>query len=174
MDFAHYADQAADLVNAQVGTADELTRYLSARPWLAERVRSDDPRALRRFQAELAAVVDASAGREGAQVVTLLNRLLARYAIHPRISGHDAGTWHLHVSDSDASVADTLAAEALFGLTLLVTEMGPTRLGRCSAAGCHRAFVDTTTNHSRRFCSTRCATRTNVANYRQRRHIAPA
>ncbi len=173
MDFVHYADRAADLVNADLRSVEELERYLSDRPWLAQRARSTDPAALRRFQAELGAVVDASTSGDGSQVVALLNGLLARHAIHPRISGHDAGTWHLHVSDTDASVADTLMAEALFGLTLLVTEMGATRLGRCGAMGCDRAFVDTTTNDSRRFCSTRCATRTNVAKYRLRRSLSP-
>jgi len=162
-----------DLLNADLSSVGRLEQHLSSRPWLVERIHAGDPAALRRFQRHLAAIADASAAGDGAEAVALLNRLLARHAIHPRISGHDAGTWHLHVSDTDASVADTLAAEALFGLTLLVTEMGATRLGRCSAAGCHQAFVDTSTNGSRRFCSTRCATRTNVANYRQRRNQSP-
>jgi predicted RNA-binding Zn ribbon-like protein len=174
MDFIHYASRAMDLLNADLSSVGDLQRHLSGRPWLVERIRVSDPASLRRFQRRLAAVADASAAGDGAQVVALLNGLLARHAIHPRISGHDAGTWHLHVSDTDASVADTLAAEALFGLILLVTEMGATRLGRCSAAGCHQAFVDTSTNGSRRFCSGRCATRTNVANYRQRRNQSPA
>ena len=173
MDFIHYAGRAMDLLNADLSSAGGLEQHLSGRPWLVERIRAGDPASLRRFQRRLAAIADASAAGDGVQVVALLNRLLARHAIHPRISGHDARTWHLHVSDTDASVADTLAAEALFGLTLLVTEVGATRLGRCAAAGCHRAFVDTSTNGSRRFCSPRCATRTNVANYRQRRNQSP-
>jgi predicted RNA-binding Zn ribbon-like protein len=120
-------------------------------------------------QRDLGAVVDASAAGDGAEVVRLLNDLLSNHPIRPRVSGHDESTWHLHVNDQNASVAETLTGEALLGLAILVSEMGATRLGRCAASGCRGAFVDTSANSSRRFCSTRCATRTNVAALRRRR-----
>ena len=102
-----------------------------------------------------------------------LNLLMASHPLRPRISGHDASTWHLHVNDLDGAVSDVLIGEALLGLVLLVTELGATRFGRCAAEGCDRGFLDTTTNRSRRFCSTRCATRTNVAQYRRRQRLGP-
>jgi predicted RNA-binding Zn ribbon-like protein len=168
VDPAHYAEGAVRLVNADLHSLDSLRRFLADRPWLAERVRRSDLSAAVRLQSQLGTVVDASASGDSRLVVEHLNNALAEYPIRPRISGHDASSWHLHVSDSGASVAEVLAAEALFGLTLLVTDRGTDRLGRCGAPGCDAAYVDISPNRSRHFCSTRCATRVNVAAYRRR------
>ena len=65
-------------------------------------------------------------------------------------------------------MAARYAANAVMGLAVLVTQLGLDRLGICAAAGCRNAFVDTSTNRSRRYCSDRCATRANVAAYRAR------
>ena len=56
----------------------------------------------------------------------------------------------------------------LLGLASVVCELGPTRLGVCSAAPCTNAYVDTSPNQSRRYCSDRCSSRANVAAYRAR------
>lgn len=169
MDFVAYAEYGIDLANADVRSAEDLRRHLDGRPWLRDRVRSQDAKQLAPVTRELNGIIDASASGDETRVVDGLNRLLATHPVRPRISGHDASTWHLHVNEADAPVAEILIGEALFGLALLVTELGAIRFGRCAATGCDRAFVDTTTNRSRRFCSSRCATRTNVAEYRRRR-----
>lgn len=169
MEFGDYAQQAVTLVNADLSTSAAVRELLHGRSWLSNRVRASDVAALRAFQSELTSVIDASARGDGSAVVDQLNVLLSRYPVRPWISGHDASTWHLHVSDRGAPVATVLAAEALFGLTLLVTELGADRLGRCNASPCERAFLDLTTNRTRQYCSTRCATRTNVAAYRSRK-----
>jgi len=142
---------------------------LMAGHWLADRLTPADLAPLRRLRAALADVVDRSAAGDGPGVVERLNALLERHPIRPRISGHDHQSWHLHVTDTDATVAEYLIAEALFGLAVLVTELGADRLGRCAAPGCGRAYLDTSPNRSRRFCSQRCATRVNVAAHRRRR-----
>jgi hypothetical protein len=124
VDVAHYAAEATDLVNADLDTVESVRRFLSTRPLLAERVAPEDLGPLQQVQKGLAAVVDASARAQEEEVVALLNDLLSRHVIRPRISGHDASTWHLHVNESDAPTSTTLIAEALFGLTLLVTDLG--------------------------------------------------
>ena len=169
MDFADYSNRAVDLVNADLGSDEALREFVSGRPWLAGQLTPADLGPLRVVQRDLAGLVDASAGGEGAEVVHRLNDLLERHPIRPRVSGHDESSWHLHVSDESASAAETLISEALLGLVLLVTEVGATRLGRCAAENCTNAFVDTSANSSKRFCSTRCSTRTNVAALRKRR-----
>lgn len=169
MDFIAYAEQGIELANADIDSVADLRDYLDGRPWLRDRVESGDPGRLRSFAGELGAIIDASASGDERQVVDGLNRLVAAHPLRPRISGHDAKTWHLHVNDLEGRVSEVMIGEALLGLVLLVTELGAARMGRCAAEGCRRAFVDTTTNRSRRFCSTRCATRTNVAQYRRRR-----
>jgi predicted RNA-binding Zn ribbon-like protein len=64
--------------------------------------------------------------------------------------------------------AKVLAAEALFGLAVLASQLSIDRLGRCVAPGCGQVFVDTSANRSRRYCSTRCATRVDVATHRRK------
>lgn len=39
------------------------------------------------------------------------------------------------------------------------------------APPCRNAYLDTSTNRSRRYCSDRCATRANVAAYRARKRL---
>jgi predicted RNA-binding Zn ribbon-like protein len=172
MDFGHYAESAADLVNADLSSVESLQAQLTGRDWLASRVTPADVRALSRAQAELRAVVDASACGDEAAVVQQLNAMLERHPVRPRISGHDAQTWHLHVNDSTDSVAAILIGEALFGMTIAVTELGADRFGWCAEESCHSAFFDATVNHSKRFCCPRCSTRANVAAYRQRKAAA--
>jgi len=172
VDFTSYARGAAELVSVDLTDLGSLEAHLRSRPWLVEQVSPKDLAPLRSVQRELSALVDASAAGDGTEVVRLLNDLLSKHPIRPRVSGHDESTWHLHVNDQNASVADTLISESLFGLAILVSEDGATRLGRCAAEGCAAAFVDTSANSSRRFCGTRCATRTNVAALRRRRQQA--
>jgi len=169
VDFTGYAQRAVDLVNADLATTEDLVAHLEHRPWLAAQVTPSDLAPLRAVQAELATLVDASAGGDGAAVVAVLNDLLARHPVRPRVSGHDESNWHLHVNDTGASASETLTSEALLGLVLLVTEVGATRLGRCASTTCQRGFLDTSANRSRRFCSSRCSTRENVAALRRRR-----
>jgi predicted RNA-binding Zn ribbon-like protein len=172
VDYTGYVQAAVDLVNADLTTTENLAAHLEHRPWLSAQVASSDLAPLRAVQAELAALVDASTAGEGAAVVAVLNDLLARHPVRPRVSGHDESSWHLHVNDDGASASETLTSEALLGLVLLVTQVGATRLGRCASTTCERAFVDTSANSSRRFCSSRCSTRENVAALRRRRASA--
>ena len=169
MDFGHYAERAADLANADLSTVETLKSYLEDRDWLSKRVTDADLRPLRRFITELSTVIDDSAAGDEVAVVDHLNALLEQHPVRPRISGHDSEYWHLHVNDRNDAVAAILIGEALLGMTLAVTEVGADRFGRCADPTCRGAFFDGTANHSKRFCSSRCATRTNVAAYRSRR-----
>jgi len=169
VDFGHYAESAADLVNADLDSVESLQAHLGDRDWLSTRVSPADLRPLRKVQCELRAVVDRSAAGDETAVVAKLNELLAEHPVRPRISGHDSQTWHLHVNDSTDSVASILIGEALFGMAVSLTELGADRFGWCADDTCHSAFFDGTANHSKRFCSARCSTRSNVAAYRLRK-----
>jgi predicted RNA-binding Zn ribbon-like protein len=173
VEFASYVEGAVQLINAEFGSFDDVVAHLGDRPWLVARAKASDVRSMKKLQAELSAIVDASAAGEGERVVQLVNEALERYPVTARLSDHDGQPWHLHVGDSHRSVPEVLGAEALFGLAVLVSELGTDRLGRCGAHGCGWAFVDTSANHSRRYCSMRCATRTNVAAHRRRNKQPP-
>ena len=90
-------------MNADLGSDEALREFLSGRPWLAGQLTPADLEPLRAVQRDLAGLVDASAGGEGAEVVHRLNDLLGRHPIRPRVSGHDESSWHLHLSDESAS-----------------------------------------------------------------------
>ena len=160
------------LLNAPLATEEELRAHLSERPWLAGLVRPEDVAVLQEYQARLGEMADASAAKDGPAAVEALNALLAKHPIRPMISGHDESSWHLHVQHDNATAAETLCAETLFGLAMLVSEHGATKIGRCAATDCDNAFIDTSANSSRRFCSTRCSTRMNVAALRRRKQEA--
>jgi predicted RNA-binding Zn ribbon-like protein len=169
VDFVRYADLAASLVNAPLDSHADLAAYLMTRKWLRARVEDKDLQPLRRLRRELRPIFAASDSGDAPEVVARVNALLDRYPVAPHIAGHDSETWHLHVAERGSSVASLVTAECVMGLAMLVVDFGPTRLGVCSADKCENVFVDTSPNHSRRYCSERCSSRANVAAYRARR-----
>lgn len=172
MDFLRYAESAAALLNADVDDVDGLLAHLSERQWLHDQAGERDVAVLRRFQRDLRRVFDASDEGRTADVVADLNELLGQHPVTPMISDHDPTHLHLHVANRAASVADLLIGESLMGLATLVCDLGPTRLGVCSATPCTNVYVDTSPNQSRRYCSDRCSSRANVAAYRARQKAA--
>ncbi len=169
MDFIRYAEASAGLLNTEISDVAALVGHLSGREWLHEQCTDRDCMLLRKFQRELRPVFEASDAGDTRRVIDGLNQLMERYPITPRISDHDAKDLHLHVATRSASVAELLVGESLLGLATLVCDLGPSRLGVCSASPCTNVYVDTSPNQSRRYCSERCSSRANVAAYRARR-----
>lgn len=174
MDFIRYAEASASLLNAELPDRDALVDHLARRQWLHESCTDRDAGVLRRFQRELRPVFEASDARNVAGVIAGLNELMEKYPITPMISDHDPDDLHLHVASRAASVSELLVGEALLGLATLVCDLGPTRLGVCSATPCTNVYVDTSPNQSRRYCSERCSSRANVAAYRARQRAESA
>ena len=172
MDFLRYAESGAALLNAEPGDVEGLVAHLADRAWLHDQVTSSDVTALQAFSERLRPVFEASGQGRVSEVVSGLNALLAEHPVTPMISDHDPDELHLHVANRSASVAELLIGEALMGLATVVCDLGPSRLGVCSAARCHHVYVDTSPNRSRRYCSDRCSSRANVAAYRARQKAA--
>lgn len=169
MDFVRYADFAAQLVNADLESPEDLATYLAARAWLLDRAGERDLPQLRRLQRELRPIFEASSNGDGEQVVDLVNGLLTKHPVTPHIAGHGPESWHMHVAERGSSVSRLITAECVMGIATLVVDFGATRLGVCAAERCDNVFVDTSPNTSRRYCSERCSSRANVAAYRARR-----
>ncbi|WP_328609880.1 CGNR zinc finger domain-containing protein [Amycolatopsis sp. NBC_00345] len=106
-------------------------------------------------------------GAPPAERVDLVNDLLTTAACRPYISCHDGKPPHLHYSSKDAGGVERVYGYTAGGLAHLVCEE-PDRLGLCARAGCGVAYVDTSRNGRRRYCSTRCGTRVAVAEHRAR------
>ncbi|MDH2427770.1 CGNR zinc finger domain-containing protein [Sphaerisporangium sp. TRM90804] len=176
VDLTSYAELAVLLVNSgdALDTPEGAKRLLAqaGRARQAGRLTRADLEILRELRRELAAVFAAAARGDEQEAVDRLNSLLARHPVRPQLSRHDGQRWHLHLTEG-GHLPDEYAAGAVMGLTALVTELGVDRLGACQAAPCRRAYLDTSSNRSRRYCSERCASRANVAAYRaRRRHLS--
>lgn len=98
-----------------------------------------------------------------------LNEALAEAPAVPHLVPSGDGAWqlHHHPKGADFAVAWTsLCAEAL---ATLIGEGQADRVHLCAADDCRKAFVDTTKNGTRRFCSERCQNRVKAAALRRRR-----
>jgi predicted RNA-binding Zn ribbon-like protein len=179
----NYADLAVRLVNTEepVRGTDTLTSVEAVRELLgadrraARRAADSDVSRLRAVRGRLRAVFEAAARADEERAVDLLNALMLEYPASPQVSGHgdldEQGRprWHMHLADHAGSATAAYAATACMGLAVRLTELGVDRLGICQATPCRNAYLDTSSNRSRRYCSDRCATRANVAAYRARR-----
>jgi hypothetical protein len=152
---------AADLVNA--GSASELLAGMVRNGMALAALTDDEAARIGAWAGRLRPVFTAAAGDRPA----LVNELLAEAACRPYIATHDGKPPHLHYSAEDAGPAGRVRAYTAGGLAHLVCE-APDRLGICAREGCETAYVDTSRNGRRRFCSTRCATRVHVADHRAR------
>ena len=102
---------------------------------------------------------------EDARVV--VNELLAAVELRPHLTDHDDRGHHLHYEAPNADLVERVRANTLMGLAVLLCDEHE-RIGTCDARRCERAWVDTSRNARRRFCSTTCANRTHVAAHRAR------
>lgn len=101
-------------------------------------------------------------------VVVEVNAMLRECNALPQLVRHDGWDYHLHATPSDAPLADRMAVEAAMAFIDVVRQGELDRLRVCDADDCDDALVDLSKNHSRRYCSTTCANRMNVAAFRAR------
>ncbi|WP_335977248.1 CGNR zinc finger domain-containing protein [Streptomyces sp. CA2R106] len=186
MELAYYADYAVRLVNTEeprrgtdtLTSTDAVRDLLGSNSQLLGRVTESDVARLRAVRTRLRGVFEAADAQEEVRAVDVLNALMLEFPVSPQVSGHtlvneETGRpdWHLHLADHAANAAAAYSASACMGLAVQVTSLGVDRLGICEASPCRNAYVDTSTNRSRRYCSDRCATRANVAAYRARKRL---
>jgi predicted RNA-binding Zn ribbon-like protein len=185
VELAYYSDYAVRLVNTEdpARGKDSLTAVEAVRDLFgvnqsaARRATDADVTRFRSVRARLRAVFEAADTGDETLAVDLLNSLLLEFPVSPQISGHDfrdddgRPLWHMHLADHPSNATAGYAAIAAMGLAFHLTEYGVDRLGLCEAPPCRNAYLDTSTNRSRRYCSDRCATRANVAAYRARKRL---
>lgn len=98
----------------------------------------------------------------------LVNELLRAGNALPQLVRHEGWDYHIHATTGDAPLADRMAVEAAMAMADVIRMKELDRLRVCAADGCPAVLVDLTKNRSRRFCSARCSSRTNVAAFRAR------
>ncbi|MFI7596987.1 CGNR zinc finger domain-containing protein [Actinoplanes sp. NPDC049681] len=173
MNFDAYARTAVELVNADLGELAGLKAMFGDElAWMSAEVTEKDLAVFRRAQRRLRDVFEYGTSGRDTEAVTELNVLLEAYPVQPRISGHDASDWHMHVTSRGASVSAEFLAGAVWGLSVWLCEYGSARFGICADERCGNVYLDTSSNNCRRFCSERCATRSHVAAHRARKRAA--
>jgi len=144
------ADDHGVATGDDVGERD-IARLRAVRPVLREAFTSDDEDA----------------------VVGALNGLLAEIRPVPMLSRDEAGGWGMDHPVPEGSAADRLIAAAAVGLLVEIAEHGLRRLSVCAADDCLDVMVDTSRNHSKRYCTPEvCGNRATTRAYRARRAAA--
>jgi predicted RNA-binding Zn ribbon-like protein len=178
MTFAHDTEMAlgaaAALVNTGPGaisedtlvTPEDLVRFLDDQGWSGSRVGDqaelDDVRALRPRLHQLWRL-------EEADLVPVVNQILAEGGALPQIVDHDDLGWHIHAVPDEGPLATRMAVEAAMAFSDVLRSGELDRLKTCAADDCEHVVVDLSRNRSRRFCDSGCGNRENVRAYRDRR-----
>jgi predicted RNA-binding Zn ribbon-like protein len=149
----------------------DLARYL--RSWdipLAQEPTVEDLSVVLILRGRLRAVFEAE---DMAAAVGILNELLQGIQVRPhiRLMPNESIKLELDLGE-DLPLARRLAAEAALGLSAALEQYGIERLHVCSATPCTDVFIDTSRNHTRRYCCEQCANRHNVAAHRRRQRRA--
>ena len=100
------------------------------------------------------------------RAVELINGLLKDTKAAPQLTRREGAPWHLHFGSPDDATG--WLAEFATAVAMLLGSDDVERLRQCEAARCDDLFLDTTRNHTQRFCSTACQNRTKVAAHRAR------
>jgi predicted RNA-binding Zn ribbon-like protein len=158
------AAQAAELVNLVACDALDEASFLSFYEvgGLEQVLDAHALAELRELGRRLAVVFGGDAPRDA------VNAMLAEVEVRPHVTDHDDRGPHLHYESPEAGLVARVRANTLMGLAVLLCDEHR-RVGTCDAHGCGRAWVDTSRNARRRFCSAVCANRTHVAAHRARR-----
>jgi predicted RNA-binding Zn ribbon-like protein len=174
--FAHDTEVAltgaAALVNTVRGDdGDELSdvaaldRFVTAWQWTGDRTRdAAELAAVRALRPRLEQLWESDVDEAAA----LVNALLRESHALPQLVRHDGWDYHVHAAPPGAPLAERMAVEAALAFIDLIRSGQLGRLRRCAAQDCSDVHVDLSKNQSRRFCSTSCANRVNVAAYRAR------
>jgi predicted RNA-binding Zn ribbon-like protein len=173
--FAHDTELAltgaAALINTAQPDRDELAdvaaldAFVQEWGWTGSRRHDQDEldrvRALRRRLRDLWPLDEHA-------LATEVNAMLREFRALPQLVTHGDWGYHLHATDAEAPLADRMAVEAAMGLVDVVRQGEIDRLRVCDADDCDDVLVDLSKNRSRRYCSTSCSNRMNVAAFRHR------
>lgn len=184
MELDSYTDAG---IIAALGLVNGLTaRHAGGRPVVSEpfdairRVLAVDPPSLAQLTSEDAAGFLALAGTLRAVFSALdagdvdtaasdLNTLLARHPATPHLARED-GVWRLHHHPGDAALLPMWTSICAEGVARMIGSGQAHRFGLCAAGDCDQAYLDTSRNASRRYCSLPCQNRMKTQAFRARRN----
>ena len=103
------------------------------------------------------------------RVAALVNEMLREFRALPQLVAHGEWGYHLHATSPQQPLAERMAVEAAMAFVDVVRQHELDRLHTCDADDCHDVLVDLSKNRSRRYCTSTCSNRVNVAAFRARR-----
>ncbi len=175
-DTVHSLARAVDLVNsAPAAGGEEQLPDLAALAAFVERhdvsevrrLSDEDLAEVHRLRDHLRPVFLSPAVATAAAMV---NHLVSRAGVTPRLTDHDGYDWHVHYFTPGASLAEHLAIDCGMALAQVIAAGEWDRVRRCEAPDCEQLLVDLSRNRSKRYCDARtCGNRLHVAAYRERR-----
>jgi len=130
-------------------------------------VLSEDVETVQSLRKSLRTVFELAREQKSQDIAELLNEQLRISGATPRISWHHK-PYHMHFESVEDGCAHWLATTTAMGLAFVLIEYGMERFGVCASSSCQRAFIDTSKNKSKRYCSEACAHRESVAAFRKR------
>lgn len=175
MVFAHDTEVALNAAAALVNTAGreedrletlgQLDEFVRDWGWTGSRRRDraelDQVRSLRPRLRQLWA-------SDENKVVEQVNGMLRAAHALPQLVRHGEWDYHLHATAAEAPLADRMSVEAAMAFVDVVRQGELDRLRVCDADDCDDVVVDLSKNRSKRYCSTTCSNRVNVAAFRAR------
>lgn len=175
--FAHDTEVAlvfaAALVNTGRGATDTLTDegaleelMTASGEWTGSRTHDRaELDAVRELRSRLTTIWT----MDSDQAAEFVNALLREADAVPQLVKHGSWDYHFHATSAQTPLAQRMAAESAMAFADLIRAGQLARLRHCAADDCDDVHVDLSKNSSRRFCSTACSNRVNVAAYRARR-----
>ncbi|WP_280524990.1 CGNR zinc finger domain-containing protein [Streptomyces inhibens] len=160
---------SADLINLSETDAASIQNLLEAHEIRRPEVVDADVEGFRRWRDQLARAFRSG---DSAEQCSAVNDLLVEATIRPWVSTHDGLQPHLHFVPDSADVLSRVKAVTAGGLAFVLCWEGGARLGRCMRSECSRAYVDTSRNGRRRYCTARCGNTEAVMRHRSR-HSGP-
>ena len=160
---------SADLINLPEMSTASVQALLQAHEIRRAEIGEADVEDFRRWRDHLERVFGQ---RDSAEQCSAVNDLLVEATIRPWVSTHDGLQPHLHFVPDSADVLSRVKAVTAGGLAFVLCWEGGARLGRCMRAECSRAYVDTSRNGRRRYCTARCGNTEAVMRHRSR-HSRP-
>jgi len=157
---------SADLINLAELRAASVQTLLEAHEIRRAEIGDADVEGFRRWREQLARAFQPGSPVDQCSAV---NDLLVAATIRPWVTTHDGLQPHLHFVPDSADVLSRVKAVTAGGLAFVLCWEGGARLGRCVRPECSRAYVDTSRNGRRRYCTARCGNTEAVMRHRSRR-----
>jgi predicted RNA-binding Zn ribbon-like protein len=163
---------AEDLVNLDVdgqwthdAVAATLTRYLVRFVDVDLDVELAE---LQEWTGRLRTVFAAAGTAERCEVI---NELLAVGVRQVHLATHDDFPPHLHFVRDEHRLTERVQAATIGGIAVFAVEARVGRMGICSRPGCENAYVDTSRNGRRAYCTAICGNTHAVQRYRERNAV---